>query len=75
MNADQAKQITKEARKSLDELYSTIEMMAKAGHDYATLQVNSVREPEEYKTKLESEGFNVNITETYFLIDWKPLKK
>jgi len=70
MTAQEAMEITKNARKSLTDIVNGIRIMAEAGNDFCAYELNNVREPEEYKKHLEELGFKIEIGNTIFKITW-----
>ena len=70
MTAQEARELTTKARKSIEEIEDGIKIMAKAGHDFCAYELNKVREPEEYKKHLEELGFKVDTNNSSFNISW-----
>lgn len=69
MNAQEARNITISNKKSFISILETIETMAKAGHDYATISTKDIQDPEGYAEKLIEMGYEVKVDD-YFSIKW-----
>ena len=68
MNAQEARELTLQKRKDTDEIKKTIEIMAKAGKDFATIDLAEIRDPEKTDTEVVSEGYQLEGTKPCFCI-------
>jgi hypothetical protein len=69
MTAQEARDITISKQKSIEEIYESIQVMARSSCNYCCLKILEVREPEKAKEELEANGFKVEVTE-FFNITW-----
>lgn len=70
MNAQEARELTLQKRKDTDEIKKTIEIMAKAGKDFANIALAEIRDAEKTETELVSEGYKIEVTKQCFCITW-----
>jgi hypothetical protein len=70
MNAQQARELMNSKKKSLADVFKTIETMANSGHNYATLETGLLLDAEGYQKQLITDGYNVQVTESNFSITW-----
>jgi len=70
MNAQQALELTNSKRKTLADVYGTIESMASGGHNYATLETRLLLDIEGYEEALVNDGYKVEVSEKHFSITW-----
>ena len=69
MTANEARELTNRNKRTKDDIYNSIEAMAKAGYNYAAIELIKILDHEKLKTEFEEEGYTVTITD-YFRISW-----
>lgn len=70
MTAAEAKALTLSKKMTIDDLYKSIEAMAKSALAYSTHDLYKIADPEAAKKELEGKGFVININERFFEINW-----
>ena len=70
LTAEEARNQTNSSKRKMGDIMNSIQAMAEAGFNYATIETIKIGEPENIKKELENLGYTIKLSERFFEVNW-----